>query len=72
MVNVKKLKGKMVEKGYNVERMAEVIGKDSSTLYRRINSAGECFTLREATDIAKTLQLTYAEVNEIFFADFVA
>ena len=65
MVNVNKLKGKIVECGLR-------IGKDRATLYRRLNSDGKDFTIEEADLIAKTLNLTYSEVNAIFFNQYVA
>ena len=38
MVNVNKLKGKIVECGLSIEELAKRIGKDRATLYRRLNS----------------------------------
>lgn len=67
MVNVNKLKGKIVECDMNVEELAQKIGMDKSTLYRKMSSGGESFTIREANLIAKTLDCTYEEVNAIFF-----
>ena len=71
MVNVNKLKAKLVENGYNVETMAEKIGMDRATLYRRLGSNGESFTIGEADAISRELKLTGEEVNAIFFAQFV-
>ena len=72
MVNVNKLKGKIVECGMNVETLADTIGMDKSTLYRKINSNGCNFTIREADLISKALNLAYSEVNAIFFSQYVA
>lgn len=72
MVNVKKLKGRIVECDMNVGNLADKIGMDKSTLYRKLNSNGENFTIKEADLIAKALKLTYSEVNAIFFSQFVA
>jgi Helix-turn-helix. len=72
MVNVNKLKGKIVECGLSIEELAKRIGKDRATLYRRLNSDGKDFTIEEADLIAKTLNLTYSEVNAIFFNQYVA
>lgn len=72
MVNVNKLKGKIVEKGINVGVLAERIGIDRATLYRKINAEGKTITLHEADLIAKELELTCEEVNAIFFAPTVA
>lgn len=72
MVNINKLKGKIVECGINIETLADTIGMDKSTLYRKINSNGENFTIKEADLISKALNLTYTEVNSIFFSQYVA
>lgn len=72
MVNVNKLKGKIVENGMNVAALAKAIGIDTSTLYRKLNSDGDTLTIKEARTIGQILTLTGAEMNEIFFVDFVA
>lgn len=72
MVNINKLKGKIVEKGMNISEMAEVIGIDKSTLYRKLRSNGEEISIKEANSIIKTLGLNFDEVNSIFFSQFVA
>lgn len=72
MVNVNKLKGKIVEKGMSVEALAEKIEMNKSTLYRKLNNLGETFTVKECDDICVSLELTRPEAVEIFFAQFVA
>lgn len=72
MVNVNKLKGLLVEKGLNVEFLAEKIDVDRSTLYRRLTENGSTFTINEADKIVKVLDLTCEEATSIFFAQFVA
>lgn len=72
MVNINKLKGKIVERGMNVETLANIVGMDRATLYRKINANGESFTIKEADSISKALNLTYEEVNSIFFSQYVA
>lgn len=72
MVNVNKLKGKIVECGLNISELAEKIGMDRSTLYRRLNSDGKYFTIEEADLISKGLNLTCKEACTIFFAQYVA
>jgi hypothetical protein len=69
MVNINKLKGKIVECGLTVEKLADEIQIDRSTLYRKINNKGETFTIKEANQIAITLKLTATEVNAIFLAN---
>lgn len=72
MVNVNKLKAKLVENGINVETMAGKMGIDGATLYRRLSNNGETFTIGEADQISRILSLTKDEVNAIFFSQFVA
>ena len=72
MVNVNKLKGKIVEKGYSIPELAEKIGMDKATIYRKIANGGEGFTIKEANAIAKSLELNHDEVNAIFFDQIVA
>jgi len=72
MVNINKLKGKVIENGLTIEKLADKINIDRSTLYRKINHNGETFTIKEANLIAKTLKLTADDVNAIFFNQIVA
>lgn len=72
MVNVNKLKGKIVECGLNISELANLIGIDKATLYRKIGDEGQKITIREADLISKELRLSREEVNDIFFSQFVA
>lgn len=72
MVNVDKLKGKMVENRINVEELAKRLKMDRTTLYRKINSNGETFTIREANLIVKELGLSIEDASAIFFSQHVA
>lgn len=72
LVNVNKLRGKIVENELNVATLAEKIGVDATTLYRRISDGGETFLIKEVQAIARELNLTIDEINSIFFADYVA
>ena len=65
-MNVKMLKGKMTEKGFNVERLAEQLGMNRSTLYRKLNG-GEKITIGEATKIKNLLKLSNDDARAIFF-----
>lgn len=71
-VNVNKLKGKIVEKGMNVTALAEQMGIDRATLYRKLKNSGQTLTIREVNKIVEVLELTEKEALEIFFADIVA
>ena len=72
MVNTDKLRGKIVECRMSIETLADAVGLNKATLYRRINGGGGAFTIEEADKIASTLQLTSDERNKIFFAQYVA
>lgn len=52
MVNVNKLKGKIVECGLSIEELAKRIGKDRATLYRRLNSNGKVQIASIATSVS--------------------
>ena len=72
MMNINKLKGKIVEKGMTTEALASKMGVDRSTLYRKINSKGETFTIKDANMICSILSLTSEEATAIFFSQYVA
>lgn len=67
LANVRRLKGKIVEYGINVDILAKEIGINKSTLYRKINSGGENITVSEVKKISKILKLSKDEICEIFF-----
>lgn len=71
MVNVQRLKGLIVEKGTTQQAVADSIGIDRSTFYRKMKNGGS-FSLEEAGLIAENVPLTGNEAMEIFFAGFVA
>lgn len=72
MVNVNKLKGKMVEKGVTIKELAEYLNLSKSTLYKRLGSDCDKITVKEVDSISTFLGLTLDEVNLIFFTQFVA
>lgn len=72
MVNINSLKGAIAEKGYSLNSFAERLSFDKSTFYRKINTAGETFSIKEADEIATVLDLNYDDVMRIFFAQYVA
>lgn len=71
MVNVNKLKAKLVELELNVETVAGQISIDKATLYRHLKTPDD-ITIKEADAIAKVLDLTRDEFTAIFFAQYVA
>ena len=66
-MNINKLKGKIVEKDMNVEKLADIIGIDRSSLYRKLNNA-EKITIGEAVKMKDALEMNDAEAYEIFLA----
>ncbi len=64
-MNVNKLKGKIVEKGMNVELLAASIGVDRSSLYRKLND-GDKITIGEAVKIKNALGLSVEDAVDIF------
>lgn len=72
MVDVLKLKAKIVEKGFTVVSLANAIGIDKTTLYRRFSDNGKSFTIGEIEQIVLALELTEQEAREIFFIQNVA
>lgn len=73
MINANKLRGKIVENGLTVEAVAEQMGMDRSTLYRKMRpDTGTSFTVGEARAIGRILKLSAQDVMAIFFSDYVA
>ena len=67
MVNVKKLRGKMAEKGRSGKDMARVIKKTPKTFYEKMKKG--VFDSDEITAIVEDLSIE--NPMEIFFADEV-
>lgn len=65
MADMNKLRGKMVEKSVTVKSLAEALGINAATLYRRLKNPDE-FTVGNVKIIAEILQLTVEEVEYIF------
>lgn len=66
-MNINKLRGKIVENGMNVEMLADKIGIDRSSLYRKLNN-WEKITIGEAVRMKDALRLSDAEAYDIFLA----
>lgn len=71
MVNVNKLKGLIVERNTTQENVANAIGIDRSTFYRKMKNGGD-FSIKEAQLITENVPLTNDEAIEIFFGQTVA
>jgi len=66
-VDVKKLQNRIVEKGTTQEAIAESIGIDRSTFYRRLKR-GDTFTIGEIHRLVEVLGLSKEEAINIFLA----
>lgn len=71
-MNVNKLRAKIVERGLSIELVAKEIGIDRSSLYRKLNNAGETLTIKEANKIVEVLEIPANEAVDIFFGNTVA
>lgn len=66
-MNVNKLKGKIVEKGLDIESFANLVGVNRATMYRKLNNA-EKITIGEAIKMKNVLGVSDSEAYEIFLA----
>lgn len=66
-MKLQKLKGKIIERGINVEALAERIGITRAALYRKLNNF-EKITIGEAKKIKSELSLSDEEAIEIFLS----
>lgn len=70
-MNSKKLRIKLLEKDKTLEDLANYIGCNITTLYRKLNG-GSDFSRAEVQLIAAFLDLSALEVNTIFFDEKLA
>lgn len=70
MLDVSRLKSKIVEKSTNIKELSREIGINHTTFYRKLKS--NSFSIEEADKIAAALSLTNEEATAIFFSQFVA
>lgn len=71
-INVNRLKGKIVENGMSVSTLAEKLGIDRTTLYRRLDNAGSGLLVKDANRIVEILNLSPDDALAIFFPQQVA
>ncbi len=73
MVNVSKLKAKIIERNMSIEEFANKIDKNKATVYRKINGNGDNFTIKEVDSMIRALEISSPdEITSIFFAQVVA
>lgn len=70
MLDVQKLKGKIVEKGKSVESVSAELGINPATFYRKLKN--NSFEINEANKLVDILSLTNDEAIAIFFSNTVA
>lgn len=71
MVNTAKLKGLIVERGKTQQAVADSIGIDRSTFYRKMKNGGE-FSIEEVNKMVEEIPLNTKEAVLIFFGETVA
>lgn len=71
MVNTQKLKRIIYERGHTQQELADLIGIDRSTFYRKMKNGGD-FSVKEARKLAEEVPLTNLEAVDIFFNQEVA
>lgn len=64
--NMDKLRGKMVEQRMTHEELADAIGVNPSTFYRKMKANGLAFTVEQMHKIVSALDITPAEAQQIF------
>lgn len=68
MTNIAILRGKIVERNTTQETVADEMGINRSTFYRKMKENGLPFTVGEVQRLAAILSLTGDDVMRIFFA----
>lgn len=71
MVDTNKLKGAIVANGKDQKQIANKLGIDKSTFYRKMKEGGS-FSVGEAAKMAEIIPLSDAEAISIFFNGEVA
>ena len=71
-MNIQMLTEKMASMGLSKAQLAEKIGMDRATLYRKLSQDGAGFTVSEVRSIGIALALSYSDIQEIFFENVVA
>ncbi len=71
-MNVNKLRGKIVENGFDIRSLSKKMGLDRSTFYRKLNNNGDTFTVKEINQMVSLLNLSANDAISIFFKQLVA
>lgn len=70
MLDVQKLKGKIIERGKNIGTVSADLGINPATFYRKLKK--NSFEIREADKLIEILSLSVEEASAIFFSSSVA
>lgn len=65
-MNANMLRTKIIERGFLLSEISEVLGLDTWTTYQKLN-AHEKLTINEAVQLKHVLGLSNAEAIDIFF-----
>lgn len=71
-MNTEALKTFMETTGISAKQMANVIGVDISTWYRKLQTNGDSFTIREMNTMIRRCNMSTAEAANIFFNEKLA
>ena len=71
MFSRNKFKAKIIASGFTVEKLANILGINTATLYRKINGSSD-FSRSEMQIIRQTLNIGPKDMDEIFFAPELA
>ena len=66
VVNVQRLRGKIVEKSNTQELVADAMGMNRTTFYRKMKNGGNGFTVGDIHKMITCIPLTKEEAIDIF------
>lgn len=66
-MNTQMLRGRIVEANTTQEAIADTIGMNRSTFYRKMKKQGNTFTVEEMNKIVKSIPLNKEDAISIFF-----
>ena len=69
MVDVRKLKARVVEAGMTIPELANKMEMNPSTLYRKLKNNGEGLLVKDVDRIITIIDLPGGDINNIFFAN---
>lgn len=69
MVNINRLRGRMVEYGITVAELARALQLHPTTVYRKLRCGGDEFTVDEIRGMIPLLRLSKQDVECIFFTE---